>query len=155
MKSSLKLIVPRQLPLERGELLLLSIGCCSLFFLMFVTKLKGLLGMAAIAGMSILAPSPSLAATCSGASYYGVGDGYHGQTTASGERFNTYAMTTAHRSLPFGTRLRVTYGGRSVIVNVNDRGPFVGGRSLDLSYAAFTALAPASRGHIDVCYSRV
>ena len=119
------------------------------------SKLKGLLGMVAIAGMSILVPSPSLASTCSGASFYGVSDGYHGQTTASGERFNTYAMTTAHRSLPFGTRLRVTYGGRSVIVRVNDRGPFVSGRSLDLSYAAFTELAPASRGHINVCYSRV
>lgn len=122
---------------------------------MLVSKLKSLLGLSAIAGMTLLAPSPSLAASCSGASYYGVGDGYHGLTTANGERFNTYAMTTAHRSLPFGTRLRVSYGGRSVIVRVNDRGPFVGGRELDLSYAAFTALAPASRGHISVCYSRV
>jgi rare lipoprotein A (peptidoglycan hydrolase) len=124
------------------------------YLLMLVTKLKGLLGAAAIAGMSILAPSPSLAASCAGASYYGVGDGYHGQTTANGERFNTYAMTAAHRSLPFGTRLRVTHGGRSVVVRINDRGPFIAGRDLDLSYAAFTALAPASRGHIDVCYSR-
>lgn len=120
-----------------------------------VTKLKGLLGAAAVAGMTFLAPSPSHATgSCAGASFYGVGDGYHGQTTANGERFNTYAMTTAHRSLPFGTRLRVTHGGRSVIVRVNDRGPFVAGRELDLSYAAFTALAPASRGHINVCYSR-
>lgn len=111
--------------------------------------------MAAIAGMSILAPSPSLAATCSGASFYGVGDSYNGRTTASGERFNTYAMTTAHRSLPFNSKLRVTHGGRSIVVKVNDRGPFISGRSLDLSYAAFTALAPASRGHIQVCYSRV
>jgi rare lipoprotein A len=122
---------------------------------MLVTKLKGLLGVAAVAGMSLLAPSPSHAASCSGASFYGVGDGYHGQTTANGERFNTYSMTTAHRSLPFGTRLRVSHGGRSVIVRVNDRGPFVAGRELDLSYAAFTALAPASRGHINVCYTRV
>jgi len=120
-----------------------------------VTKLKGLLGVAAIAGMPILAPSPSHAASCAGASYYGVGDGYHGQTTANGERFNTYALTAAHRSLPFGTRLRVTHGGRSVVVRINDRGPFVAGRDLDLSYAAFNALAPASRGHINVCYSRV
>lgn len=123
---------------------------------MLVTKLKGLLGVAAIAGMSILAPSPSYATgSCAGASYYGVGDGYHGQTTANGERFDTYSMTTAHRSLPFGTRLKVTHNGRSVIVRVNDRGPFVAGRELDLSYAAFTALAPSSRGHINVCYSRV
>jgi len=122
---------------------------------MLVTKLKGLLGMTVIAGMSLLAPSPSQAASCSGASFYGVGDGYHGQVTASGERFNTYSMTTAHRSLPFGTRLRVTHGGRSVVVRVNDRGPFVGGRELDLSYAAFTRLAPSSRGHINVCYTVV
>ena len=125
------------------------------YLLMLVTKLKGLFGAAAIAGMSILAPSPSLAASCAGASYYGIGDGYHGQTTANGERFDTYSMTTAHRSLPFGTRLRVTHGGRSVIVRVNDRGPFIAGRELDLSYAAFTKLAPASRGHIKVCYTRV
>jgi rare lipoprotein A len=126
------------------------------FLLMLVTKLKGLLGAAAVAGMSILAPLPSHAtSSCSGASYYGVGDGYHGQTTANGERFDTYSMTTAHRSLPFGTRLRVTHGGRSVIVRVNDRGPFIAGRELDLSYAAFTKLAPASRGHINVCYTRV
>ena len=125
-------------------------------FQMLVTKLKGLLGAAAVAGMSILAPLPSHAtSSCSGASYYGVGDGYHGQTTANGERFDTYSMTTAHRSLPFGTRLRVTHGGRSVIVRVNDRGPFIAGRELDLSYAAFTKLAPASRGHIKVCYTRV
>jgi len=122
---------------------------------MFVTKLKGLLGVAAVAGMSVLAPSPSFAASCAGASYYGVGDGYHGQTTASGERFNTYDLTAAHRTLPFGTRLRVTHEGRSVIVRINDRGPFIAGRDLDLSYAAFGKLASTSRGHINVCYSRV
>jgi rare lipoprotein A len=121
---------------------------------MLVTKLKGLLGATVLAGMSILAPTPSQAATCSGASHYGMGDGYHGQITANGERFNTYAMTAAHRTLPFGTRLRVTHGGRSVIVRINDRGPYVDGRSLDLSYAAFKALASPSRGHIEVCYSR-
>ena len=129
-------------------------GCRVLFELMLVTKLKGLLGATVVAGMSILAPTPSQAASCSGASHYGMGDGYHGQITANGERFNTYAMTAAHRTLPFGTRLRVTHGGRSVIVRINDRGPYVGGRSLDLSYAAFKALAPPSRGHIEVCYSR-
>lgn len=121
---------------------------------MLVSRLKSLLGLSAVLAATAV-PNPALAARCSGASFYGVGDGYHGQTTASGERFNTYAMTTAHRSLPFGTRLRVTHGRRSVIVRVNDRGPFVGGRDLDLSYAAFSALAPPSRGHIDVCYSRV
>ena len=56
--------------------------------------------------------------------------------TANGEHFNPNAHTAAHRSYPFGTRLKVTHKGRSVIVRVNDRGPFVRGRSLDLSRAA-------------------
>jgi rare lipoprotein A len=68
------------------------------------------------------------------ASWYG--PGFHGRTTASGERFNQYAMTAAHRYLPFGTLVRVVYKGRSVTVRINDRGPFIKGRSLDLSKAA-------------------
>jgi rare lipoprotein A len=71
------------------------------------------------------------------ASFYG---NESGSKTASGERFNENAMTCAHRSLPFGTKLRVTHGGRSVVVTVNDRGPFVHGRVLDLSTAAARAL---------------
>lgn len=133
-------------------------GCRILFSLMLFSKLKSLLGLAAIAGLSLISPAPSFAASCSGASFYGAhGDGYAWRTTASGEPMNPSAMTTAHRSLPFGTRLRVTNpsNGKSVIVRVNDRGPFVGGRDLDLSYAAFSALASPGRGHINVCYSRV
>jgi rare lipoprotein A len=101
--------------------------------------------------------TPANAITCTSASFYGLGDGYHGQTTASGERFNTYSNTTAHSYLPFGTRLRVTNpnNGRSVIVKVNDRGPFVSGRGLDLSYAAFSKIASPSSGVARVCYSRV
>jgi peptidoglycan lytic transglycosylase len=71
------------------------------------------------------------------ASYYG---SESGSKTASGERFNQNAMTCAHRSLPFGTKLRVSAGGRSVVVTVNDRGPFVRGRVLDLSKGAARAL---------------
>ena len=71
------------------------------------------------------------------ASYYG---SESGSETASGERFNQNAMTCAHRSLPFGTKLRVSAGGRSVVVTVNDRGPFVRGRVLDLSKGAARAL---------------
>jgi rare lipoprotein A len=67
------------------------------------------------------------------ASFYG---NESGSKTASGQRFNQNAMTCAHRSLPFGTRLKVTHGDRSVVVTVNDRGPFVHGRVLDLSTAA-------------------
>jgi rare lipoprotein A len=60
--------------------------------------------------------------------------------TASGQIFNPNAFTAAHRTLPFGTRLKVTHKGRSVIVTVNDRGPFVKGRHLDLSRAAARAI---------------
>ena len=58
------------------------------------------------------------------------------------------AMTCAHRSLPFGTKLRVTHGGKSVVVTVNDRGPFVRGRVLDLSTAAARALGIEGLGHV-------
>jgi rare lipoprotein A len=67
------------------------------------------------------------------ASYY-----WEGTETASGEPFNPKELTAAHPNLPFGTRLRVTNlaTGRSVVVRINDRGPFVPGRSVDVSYAA-------------------
>lgn len=78
---------------------------------------------------------PAHAETCI-ASHYGVGDGYGGRRTASGERMNPHAMTAAHRSVAFGTRLRVAHGGRSVVVRVNDRGPHIRGRCIDLSYGA-------------------
>ena len=77
------------------------------------------------------------------ASYYGNESGHR---TASGQRFNQEAMTAAHRSLPFGTKLRVTHGGRSVIVTVNDRGPFVRGRVLDLSTGAARAIGLIGAG---------
>ena len=95
--------------------------------------------------------------SCSMASYYGVGDGTHGGITANGETFNAYGRSVAHRWLPFGTRLRVTNqaNGKSVIVRVNDRGPFIASRDLDLSYGAFTSIASPSRGEVRVCYSRV
>jgi len=70
------------------------------------------------------------------ASYYGAE--FDGKETASGEIFNMYDLTCAHRSLPFGTKLKVTNteNGRSVVVKVNDRGPWVKGRIIDLSYQA-------------------
>ena len=70
------------------------------------------------------------------ASWYG--PGFHGRRTASGETFNTNALTAAHRSLPFGTRVRVVNEktGRSVIVRINDRGPFTKGRVIDLARGA-------------------
>lgn len=78
--------------------------------------------------------SPALAAV---ASCYGSESGTH---TASGERFDWHAMTAAHRALPFGTHVRVGYRGRSVTVRINDRGPFVRGRDIDLSSGACRVL---------------
>jgi rare lipoprotein A len=77
------------------------------------------------------------------ASYYG---NESGNKTASGQRMNASAMTAAHRSLPFGTRLKVTHGGRSVVVTINDRGPFIRGRVLDLSTGAARAIGLTSAG---------
>jgi rare lipoprotein A len=82
---------------------------------------------------------PAQAKTCL-ASHYGVGDGYGGRKTASGERMNPRAMTAAHRSFPFGTRVHVTGPHGSVVVRINDRGPFVKGRCIDLSWGAARAL---------------
>ncbi|HZH09360.1 MAG TPA: septal ring lytic transglycosylase RlpA family protein [Microvirga sp.] len=80
------------------------------------------------------------------ASWYG--PGFHGRRTASGERFDSYQMTAAHRSLPFGTRLRVVNeaNGRSVVVRVNDRGPFTHRRIIDLAKGPAQALGLTSSG---------
>jgi rare lipoprotein A len=105
------------------------------------------------AGGSWLDSNASIGSQSSGrgfagkASYYG---NESGSRTASGARFNQNAMTAAHRSLPFGTKLRVTHRGQSVIVTVNDRGPFIRGRVLDLSKGAARAigLTGAGVGHV-------
>lgn len=76
------------------------------------------------------------------ASFYGRGDGYAWKRTASGETMDPHAMTAAHRTLPFGTHVTVTNrnNGRTVNVRINDRGPFVAGRIIDLSPAAADTL---------------
>lgn len=84
------------------------------------------------------------------ASHYGKGDGLHGSRTATGERFNTHGMTAAHRTRPFGSRVRVTHGGRSVVVRINDRGPIVRGRCIDLSWAAAKAIGIGGLGRVTV-----
>ncbi len=83
----------------------------------------------------------------SGRSFSGMASFYgneSGSKTASGQRFNQSAMTAAHRSLPFGTKLKVTHGDRSVVVTINDRGPFIKGRVLDLSKGAAAAVGLTS-----------
>jgi rare lipoprotein A len=89
---------------------------------------------------SELKASPGLKVQRGGASWYG--PGFHGRRTASGETFNTNAMTAAHRTLPFGTRVKVVNlrTGRSVVVRINDRGPFHKGRIIDLAKAPAMAL---------------
>jgi rare lipoprotein A len=74
------------------------------------------------------------------ASWYG--PGFHGRRTASGEKFNANGLTAAHRTLPFGARVKVTNErtGRSIVVRINDRGPFVRGRVIDLSKASAQAI---------------
>lgn len=86
------------------------------------------------------------------ASFYG--PGFHGRKTASGEVFNQNALTAAHRTLPFGTKLRVTCTatGRSTIVKVNDRGPYHGNRILDLSVGAAKAIGMVEKGVTNVKY---
>jgi rare lipoprotein A len=84
------------------------------------------------------------------ATYYG--QEFAGRRTASGEKFNPSGMTAAHRTLPFGTRVRVTNprNGRSIIVRVNDRGPFVKGRAIDLSSGAAQAIGMGSTGNVSM-----
>ena len=84
------------------------------------------------------------------ASYYG--PGFHGKQTASGEIFDQEDYTCAHKSLPFGTKLKVVRvdNGSSVVVRVNDRGPYVDGRILDLSVAAGKKIGLDKVGHAEV-----
>ena len=103
-----------------------------------------------IASMQIFPVQTSFAKsqqTISGsASWYG--GKFHGRKTASGERYNQNALTAAHKTLPFGTKVRVTNesNGKSVIVRINDRGPYVGKRVIDLSRAAANAVGMVQRG---------
>lgn len=81
-----------------------------------------------------------------GASFYG--EEWNGRRTANGEIFNTYELTAAHKSLPFGTKVKVVNktNGKSVVVRINDRGPFVKGRTIDLSKKAFQSIASIKKG---------
>ena len=82
------------------------------------------------------------------ASWYG--PGFHGKKTANGERFNTHDLTAAHKTLPFGTKVRVTNEstGKSVVVRINDRGPYAHGRVIDLSKAAAETVGISGVGKV-------
>ncbi|MCZ8543974.1 septal ring lytic transglycosylase RlpA family protein [Mesorhizobium qingshengii] len=119
------------------------------------TKQTALVAVTIAAGLMVGASATSAAAAagqCGRASWYAL----HSRT-ASGERMNPSALTAAHRTLPFGTKLRVTNqnNGRSVIVRINDRGPFIKGRVLDLSKGAAGQLGFIGSGHTAVCMARV
>lgn len=92
------------------------------------------------------------AAQCGSASWYALTS-----KTASGERMNPAAMTAAHRSLPFGSKIKVTNqrNGRSVVVRINDRGPFIKGRVIDLSKAAAQHLGFIRSGHTKICMENI
>lgn len=111
--------------------------------------------LAALCLLALPMPSGEAAAQTGIASYYG--RELAGRRTASGERFNPAGLTAAHRTYPFGTRLRVTNlaNGRQVIVRVNDRGPFVRRRTLDVSQGAVRALGFTGRGMARVRYERL
>ncbi|MCF4129381.1 MULTISPECIES: septal ring lytic transglycosylase RlpA family protein [Methylobacterium] len=100
-------------------------------------RIVALAGGVALAGFSSLAGVSTAQAQSGKASWYA-----SGHRTASGERFNPNGLTAAHRSLPFGTRVRVTNqsNGRSVVVRINDRGPFAHGRIIDLARGAGRAI---------------
>lgn len=105
--------------------------------------------------LSSLIPLAAEARQCGLASFYGAE--FNGYITANGERFNRWALTAAHPSLPFGARIKVVNqeNGRSVIVRGNDRGPFYGGRIIDLSEAAFSRIASTGQGLARVCVTRI
>ena len=107
------------------------------------------LAVCALAIGTFAATLPVEAAGCGGASWYALGS-----KTASGERMNAGKLTAAHRSLRFGTKVKVTNrrNGRSVVVRINDRGPFIRGRVLDVSRAAASNLGMISSGTAKVCY---
>lgn len=96
----------------------------------------------------VLAATSTASAQCGRASWYALTS-----KTASGERMNPAAMTAAHRTLPFGSKVKVINqkNGRSIVVRINDRGPFVKGRVLDLSKAAAQKLGFLNAGHTPVC----
>jgi len=101
-----------------------------------------MLGVALVASPAIAAPAEQIGS----ASWYG--DELRGKPTASGEPFNPDAMTAAHPSLPLGTHVEITAldSGRTVLVRINDRGPYHGGRILDMSFGAARALGLTGQG---------
>lgn len=114
--------------------------------------LAAVAGATLATGVIFVASTMPASAQCGRASWYALTS-----KTASGERMNPSAMTAAHRNLPFGTKLKVTNNsnGKSVVVRINDRGPFIKGRVLDLSKGAAGKLGFVGAGHTSICLERV
>ncbi|MBB6466053.1 septal ring lytic transglycosylase RlpA family protein [Aminobacter carboxidus] len=114
-------------------------------------RAKPAIAAATLAAGMMIALTGTASAQCGKASWYALTS-----KTASGERMNPSAMTAAHRSLPFGTKIRVTNqkNGKSVVVRINDRGPFIKGRVLDLSKGAAQQIGFIRSGHTAVCMQR-
>ena len=107
--------------------------------------------LATVAVGALALAIPSSAAQSMLASWYG--PGFHGRTTANGERYDMHGPTAAHKTLPFGTKLRVCYK-ECTDVRINDRGPYIGARELDLSYAAAKAIGLVKPGvaNVEITY---
>ena len=117
-----------------------------------MTTRRARVAFATVAAATFVALSAtSASAQCGSASWYALSS-----KTASGERMNASLMTAAHRSLPFGSKVKVTNqrNGKSVVVRINDRGPFIKGRVIDLSKAAANKLGFVSAGHAPICISK-
>ena len=112
---------------------------------MFKSILKGTIA-AAVGLTALVAPGQSADGTML-TSWYG--PGFHGRLTANGEVYDQMAFTAAHKTLPFGTKLRVCYEGCAT-VRINDRGPFIGARELDLSKGAAQAIGLIGPGVAEV-----
>ena len=124
-----------------------SCNVLNAFRLTAVTLLAAALG--ACAQSSVIANKSELRASLPSGGSYGLASFYsHGRHTASGEKFDPHDLTAAHRTLPFGTRIRVTNlaTGQAVTVRVNDRGPFVRGRAIDVSSSAAKMLGITRQG---------
>ena len=111
--------------------------------------MRKIIGTTCAALLCLALPSESRSTMLT--SWYG--SYFHGRTTANGETYNMYGNTAAHKTLPFGTRLEVCYQGCTT-VRINDRGPFIGERELDLSYGAASAIGLIHPGvaNVEVSY---
>lgn len=116
-----------------------------------MTRMKAAVAGAALGASCLFAFEAFAASQCGSASWYALRS-----KTASGERMNPSALTAAHRSLPFGTKVKVVNqrNGKSVVVRINDRGPFIRGRVIDVSKGAAQKLGFISSGHTKICMVR-